>query len=226
MYALFILAALADDSNGPIGAPWLHPKADMHQIFKIWFSLIFLIFDIGLTVLAIRLWVTRRRRRPAPRWARGFDAAPRPSREWPAYVLGFKWMFSGWRRWVYGQALILSLLAVGAAMLTSQTRRVLLDELGQSWFMVVGMAACFAWALVLKGKEVRRGKEQMKVADEYLAIREARLHQEVHVVFEKFTEQQQAWQAQKTAELYEQILDQQARGLLPCPNCAEHRKSA
>lgn len=226
MYALLILAALMDDSDGPPGAPWLRPGADVFQIVRNWLTLVLLVAEFGFTVFMIRCIIRRRRGKPTPEWTRRFVYTPRPPHEVPAYLLGFKWMFSGWRRWTSGLALILSMLAVSAAMLTTQTRRAVLEGFGQAWFMAVGMAACFLWALVLKGREVRRGKEQMKVADEYLAIREARLHQELDAMCEKFLEQQQAWKAQKTAELYEQILDQQARGLLPCPNCAEHRKSA
>lgn len=85
-------------------------------------------------------------------------------------------------------------------------------------------SAWMVWALVLKGREVRRGKERMKVADEYLAIREARLNEEFSAMSEKFLEEQQAWRAEKQAQLYEQIMDQQARGLLSCPTCHSRRE--
>ena len=36
-----------------------------------------------------------------------------------------------------------------------------------------------------------------------------------------------AWKSEQVSTMYQTVLDQQARGLLPCPNChGEHRKSA
>lgn len=145
----------------------------------------------------------------------------------PPYILGAQWLFSGWRLLIIGAmvAITVSPFALGMSLseLNEETDVDVVREL------VIGGsigAACLAWALVLKGRELRRGKEQIKVADEYLAIREERLHQEYIAMTERLLQEQQEWKAEKTSELYEQILDQQARGILHCPSCDERRKSA
>lgn len=147
-----------------------------------------------------------------------------------AFTLGVKWMFSGWRLWTVGLFVAFGIAASVIAAIIPSLRGHLVDRFsGDMVVMNVFAAACMSWALTLKGRELRRGKEQIKVAVEYLAIREARLQEDFNAMWHKRLEQQQAWEAEKTAQLYEQILDQQARGLLPCPNCSERgdqRKSA
>ncbi|WP_432132717.1 hypothetical protein [Streptomyces tendae] len=145
----------------------------------------------------------------------------------PPYLLGAQWLFSGWRLLIIGvmMAITVSPFALGMSLseLNEETDVEVVRE------MAIGgaiAAACLAWALVLKGRELRRGKEQIKVADEYLAIREERLQQEYVAMTERLLQEQQEWKAAKTSELYEQILDQQARGVLPCPSCDGRRKSA
>lgn len=153
--------------------------------------------------------------------------APRPT---SALGLGVKWMFEGWRLWTFGLAAILAAALYIAALFVPELR----ERAAEAFTGDVALAnflggASLGWALILKGRELRRGKEQIKVAEEYLAIREARLHDDFNAMWHKRLERQHLWEAEKTAQLYEQILDQQARGLLPCPNCSDQgdqRKSA
>lgn len=163
------------------------------------------------------------------RRARRLSVAP-PPRPTSAFLLGLDWMFVGWRLWTFGAASILAAAVCIAALLVPDLRERAMGEVDGGVLVgnVIG-AAWMIWALTLKGRELQRGKAQVKVADEYLAIREARLHHDFNAMWQKRLEQQQAWEAEKTAQLYEQILDQQARGLLPCPNCSgrgDQRKSA
>lgn len=165
------------------------------------------------------------------------DGGPKPlPGELNSYVLGTKWTLTGRRLWTFGVLVYAPLVPIFWLNLVMDPGESFLgvpwytDD--RSWLNVwLTFHCCFwmIWAFVLKGREVRRGKEQIKVADEYLAIRESRLNAEYNALCKEFLEQQQEWKARKTKELYEQILDQQARGILPCPNChdqGEHRKSA
>lgn len=220
-YSLVTLATLIRDKKSE--APWLPASLRVDQA-GFWFVMIPVVL-FGLTC----------------NYAYGQLVRPKVSgRRWslitagggtPAHVLGFEWLFSGWRMWVIGPVLALSFVSFCLTTAVPELRDQFFDDIdGQAVATIVLTNAAMIWALTLKGREVRRGKERIKVADEYLAIREARLHAEVDAMCVKFLDQQQDWKAQKTAELYEQILDQQARGLLPCPNCTgesgQHRKSA
>ncbi|MET9968925.1 hypothetical protein ABZZ80_24095 [Streptomyces sp. NPDC006356] len=161
-----------------------------------------------------------------------FRSPPWPSSR-SSYQLGVKWTVTGWRVWTFGILLYAPCVPWVWLNLTMKEGEPVWGDLAfwneaslmDIWIMLHALFFS-GYCFVLKGREVRRGKEQIRVADEYLAIREMRLHAEVDAMCEKFLQQQQDWKAQKTAELYEQILDQQARGLLPCPNCDGHRKSA
>ncbi|MCZ9352954.1 hypothetical protein NGM36_24825 [Streptomyces mutabilis] len=150
---------------------------------------------------------------------------PLPRPVTPAYLLGVKWLVTGWRLWLVGLACVILAAPFAAGMsLSDIEERSASGDGGMFWqvFLAGASGSVWAvWALTLKGRELRRGKERIKVADEYLAIREERLHQEFDAMTEKFLQEQQEWRAQAMADLYEQILDQQARGLLPCPTCDE-----
>lgn len=149
-----------------------------------------------------------------------------------SYALGTKWTLTGRRLWTFGLLVYAPIVPIIWLNLTQESGKPfiggvpwIIDE--SSWVNVWLSAHCcfwMLWAFVLKGREVRRGKERIKVADEYLSIREDRLRQEFDGLCEKFLEQQQEWKAKKTEELYKQILDQQARGVLPCPNCEESER--
>ncbi|MFD3929569.1 hypothetical protein [Streptomyces sp. NPDC058614] len=221
-YSVIIVVTLLAD--GESDAPWLPSSAGKDE-FLLAIAALFVAAGAGGFVHGT---VDARRARIL---ATGQNPHTSPlDRGASAYLLGVKWLFTGWRRWTIGLVLWLSLGIYAAGMLMPEVRQGVWERTSpQVWFMNLYAAAWMMWALVLKGRELRRGKEQIKVADEYLAIRESRMHAEVDAMCEKFLQQQQDWKAQKTAELYEQILDQQARGVLPCPNChdqGEHRKSA
>jgi hypothetical protein len=171
-------------------------------------------------------------------WAKGMleerhkrrSSAPGAPRPTSALGLGVKWMFEGWRLWTFGLATIVIVALYVAALFVPGMRERAADAFSGDMVLANFLGgASLGWALILKGRELRRGKEQIKVAEEYLAIREARLHDDFNAMWHKRLEQQHLWEAEKTAQLYEQILDQQARGLLPCPNCSDRgdqRKSA
>jgi hypothetical protein len=145
----------------------------------------------------------------------------------PAFLLGYQWLLTGWRLWLTGPVLACSMILTIASMFIPEAREfseVPLGSMGTG--LLLNGLAWMTWAVTLKGRELRRGKERIRIADEYLEIREMRLNQEYNAMTEKFLLEQQEWRDGKVAELYEQILDQQARGVLPCPNCHGHRKSA
>lgn len=215
---LYVLAStygiFVNDGGKPC-PPWLSGTAGTGEIIFSSSALLVLAAALGSVQEPVLEWIARHR-----------DL--RPSAPPPAYLLGFKWLFTGRRRLIIGVALGFAIPLLGPVMAVPETRKAVWDEMnGIVWVMNAFTAAVLMWALVLKGRELRRGKEHIKVADEYLAIREARLYQEFDAMCAKFLQQQDDWKAQKTAELYEQVLSQQARGLLPCPNCHDgHRKAA
>jgi hypothetical protein len=218
--ALAVSLLVSDDS----AAPWLSSSSDAKGLLLTAVMACVVGFIGGAVYGVVEV-------RRASRLAAGQPSRPSPFERGPsAYLLGWKWLFTGWRLWTVGLALLLSIAAYVVALFIPEARERVLDKTtGDVLFMNLFAAAWMVWALVLKGREVRRGKERIKVADEYLAIREARLNDDFNAMCVKFLQKQQDWEAEKTAQLYEQILDQQARGLLPCPNCrdqVDHRKSA
>jgi hypothetical protein len=161
--------------------------------------------------------------------ARGIrrEAATGVCHQVPAYVLGYQWFFTGLRLWITGSLLAISMVLTIVTVFIPEAERLVGGPLSNGSLIALAYSVPWmAWATTLKGRELRRGKERIQVADEYLEIREARLNQEHIAMTEKFLYEQQEWRSQKMAELYEQILDQQARGVLPCPNCEGHRRSA
>lgn len=206
-YLVVILGTLLVDTHD---APWLSGKGDTPVVVWVILTYIAVGFLGGVVHGVIDV------RRAVRRGSRPTD---------PAYFLGFKWLFTGRRLWMTGFAIAASFAMIAIASVKPELR----DEAGLTidsrwWIMSLTSMPWAIWAVVLKGRELRRGKERIKVADEYLAIREDRLNQEFSAMVEKFFQQQQNWRAEKTAELYEQVLDQQARGVLPCPNCEGRRK--
>lgn len=213
---LYVLASaygiVVNEGHDP-RPPWLSGTADTGDVVLWSSAFLVLAAALGYVQEPALVWVARRRamRRYAP----------------PAYMLGFKWLFTGRRRLIIGVALGFAITLVVPAMAAPETRKAVWGQMnGVVWGTSAFTVAVLMWALVLKGRELRRGKDHIKVANEYLAIREARLHHEFDALCTKFLQQQEDWKAQKTAELYEQVLGQQARGLLPCPHCGEHRKAA
>lgn len=131
------------------------------------------------------------------------------------HLIGLKWAVSGWRKWffisLYSACLfILVAMASDPGFRQEHTPRTTVDTVVLLFYAV----ACLVWAIGLKGREVRRGKERIRVADEYLAMREERLSRDFDDLCVKFLQQQEEWKAQKTAEIYEQVLDQVERGVL------------
>lgn len=137
------------------------------------------------------------------------------------YMQGVRWFFSGRRIWPTAAFYVLFFSAV---IWRPQFPGGLEKQLGGTpdtiLWMLLTTAAAF-WALVLKGRQIRRGKERIKVADDYLAMREERMRQEFADLCVRFLEEQEKWKERKMCELYEQILDQVERDVLR-PRRAEH----
>jgi hypothetical protein len=210
-YSIVIVVTLLveDDTD----APWLPSNGDDSGFLLVIIGLFVAVLMVGCVHGALDIRKRRRALRAEPRSVGDMTSA---------YMLGVKWLYTGWRLWTIGLVLCLAVAIWGVGMLIPDARRESIDAMnGETLFTSLYAAAWMMWALVLKGRELRRGKEQIKVADEYLIIREERLYQEFDAMCEKFLQQQEEWKAQKTAELYQQILDQQARGVLPCPHCEE-----
>lgn len=221
-YSATMTATLAEP--GGASTPWLPNGEEVRDFFLV-LAVLSAIGFIGGFVYGVVMRRRERRLAPVqPTLPSSLDRGP------SAYVLGCKWLFTGWRLWTAGPVLLLGGISYTIVLAVPDMREPGLGGIsGEAWFLNIYASAWMIWALVLKGREVQRGKERIKVADEYLAIREDRLHAEFDAMSREFLQQQQAWQAEKTAQLYEQILDQQARGILPCPNCrdhGEHRKAA
>ena len=212
--ALYSVGGLLALMSGNEHAPWL-PKGGGDGSY-LWFVLVAVVV-VGFVGGLVHGYIDSRRGKRGP-------GGRTPV---PAYLLGVQWLFSGWRLVITGLFIGITLAPFAVGMTISdieqQTEGNLLQQL-----LLVSVFSSFwlLWALILKGRELRRGKERMRVADEYLAIREERLHQEFTAMTEKFLLEQQEWRSEVTAELYRQILEQQARGVLPCPSCDEGRKSA
>ncbi|KUN91904.1 hypothetical protein AQJ67_41475 [Streptomyces caeruleatus] len=223
-YAMAVTPVLlAEDEKKP-SAPWLPTNGGQAGFLLVMAAVFVVAGGLGV-ILGLR---DRKKRTGQPI----FRSPPWPSPR-SSYQLGVKWTVTGWRVWTFGVLLYAPCVPWIWLNFTKEEGEPIWGglpfwneaSLVDIWMMLHAIFFS-SYCFVLKGREVRRGKEQIRVADEYLAIREMRLHAEVDAMCEKFLQQQQEWKAQKTAELYEQILDQQARGLLPCPNCDEHRKSA
>lgn len=212
--------------NGDDSVPWLPANANEYKG-----EFLLAVAALYVAVFAVP-YVRGRMSRRAARGAskRTWRLLPRPGN---SYALGVTWSLTGWRLWTFGLLLYAPCIPWLWLNFTKKQGEPIWGDL-DFWNeaslvdMWITAQCCFfmIYAFILKGREVRRGKERIKVADEYLAIREERLYAEVDATFEKFLQQQQEWKAKKMAELYEQILNQQAQGILPCPNCGEHRKSA
>ncbi|MFJ8082002.1 hypothetical protein ACIQ6Y_15460 [Streptomyces sp. NPDC096205] len=130
------------------------------------------------------------------------------------YTLGMQWLLSGWRVWAF---IPFYLLLLAAGLWNAQLPPVLEEKLGTepaNFIAIVVANAGAIWAICLKGREVRRGKERMKVVDEYLAIREERMAIEFSDLCDRFLEEQERWRSETMASLYEQILDQVERDVL------------
>lgn len=223
-YSIVIVVTLLLDDGKEPSAPWLPTSGRVGWFMVLFTALMVTAGTVGL-ILGIR---DRKKRRGEPFFR--FPQWPNPE---SSYQLGVRWSLTGWRLATFGLILYAPCIPWTWLAFTMPEGKPLFGEMPwwnaasvmDVWILVHALffqGYCF----VLKGREVRRGKEQIRVADEYLAIREMRLNAEVEATFEKFLQEQQDWRAQKTAELYQQILDQQARGLLPCPNCHGHRESA
>lgn len=234
-YSVVIVVTLltADDS----AAPWLPTNAGESEFWLV-IAALFLAACVGAFVYAAVGARRARVRRPRSGRLVENDGAPKPlPRELNSYFLGTAWTLTGRRLWTFGLLIYAPIVPIVWLSLTLDAGEPLMGGIpwytdDSSWLNVWLVAHCcfwMMWAFVLKGREVRRGKERMKVADDYLAIREDRLNAEFEAMCEKFFQEQLDWRGQKTEELYRQILDQQAKGLLPCPNChdqGEHGKSA
>lgn len=221
MYALAIVLSLYSGDDSPVGAPWLNDDQGVGAFFVSFFLISFLGIEVALLHDLLRRRLALRSSKPRVRR----DRTPLDDRA--AARLALKWMFTGWRLCVTGPSAVLTFGSLVVVLLAPEMRGALWENLmGGAWLNSFAVALVTAWALLMKGRELRRGKEQIKVADEYLAMREERLHREYDAMCEKLIQQQQDWRSEKVAEVYAQILDQQARGLLPCPNCEGHRKSA
>jgi hypothetical protein len=227
-YSAIIAVTLA---IGEKSAPWLPTEIDPLTAIPALAAL----FVSGAVAKVVSKEIRQlREERPPPLYVRQRQAS-RPRSPMPAisrqYFLGFKWLFTGWRIYIVGPFSLLAIAVVSMSLTVPEIRN---SPKGKppvdQWPTALFFGLLFVWSLVLKGKEIQKGKERMKVADEYLQMREERLHREFDALCEKFLEQQQDWRAEQTHLLYEQVLDQQARGLLPCPKCSERhgerRKSA
>jgi MFS family permease len=202
------LALMAEDTN----APWISKEEDPDA---------YLWFIPGLLAAGFLIGTAQGIRDLRKEVATGSRSGL------PAFILGYLWFWTGWRAWLTGAVTAASMFFTIASLFVPEAQAFVTGPLNREALVMLAVAtAWMSWAVTLKGRELRRGKERIRVADEYLEIREARLNQEFNAMTEKFLLEQQEWRDQKVAELYEQILDQQARGVLPCPNCHGHRKSA
>ena len=232
-YALIVTVFVLVDDDAEAPPPWQEGNLDAGEFF-LGLGIIIPIF-LGAGFAAARINVAREMRLAEAR----LKGAPRQAQpKASAYTLGIRWSLSGRRLWTFGVLVYAPIVPVLWLTLTEEEGEPLIGSMPWwdrssliDYWVVAHTLFWMTYGFVLKGREVRRGKERIKVADEYLAIREQRLHAEFDMLCEKLLESQQAWKAEKTKELYEQILDQQARGLLPCPNChgrqhGGHKKSA
>lgn len=112
--------------------------------------------------------------------------------------------------------------------LDSQLRKSLSGSEGNSAFTVGVATICVVGAIYFALTRNRRRKTVMAIVEDRMTFERARLLLSVEKRIEAERKGNEDWRNQQITEIYQMVLDQQARGLLPCPNCrhGEHRKSA
>lgn len=115
--------------------------------------------------------------------------------------------------------------------LNAQLNKILAGGEGASAFLVGLSGVFFLCALLFALTRRRPDKGVTFAVEKIIAYEREEFATEMQKRLAAERADIETWKSEQIAEMYQTILDQQARGLLPCPRCSEghhggHRKSA